>query len=49
MAPSKKEVAKKEVAVVGSNAVAAIDAAQVSSRTLLLSQQKKQSLGSESN
>lgn len=30
MAPSKKEVAKKEVAVVGSNAVAAIDAAQVS-------------------
>lgn len=28
MAPSKKEVAKKEVAVVGSNAVAAIDAAQ---------------------
>lgn len=31
MAPSKKEVAKKEVAVVGSsNAVAVIDAAQVS-------------------
>ncbi|UKZ72216.1 uncharacterized protein TrAtP1_013158 [Trichoderma atroviride] len=28
MAPSKKEVAKKEVAVVGSNAVAAVDAAQ---------------------
>ncbi|KAL9468391.1 hypothetical protein ACSS6W_010085 [Trichoderma asperelloides] len=28
MAPSKKEVAKKEVAAVGSNAVAAIDAAQ---------------------
>ncbi|KAL6892121.1 ribosomal protein L1p/L10e family domain-containing protein [Trichoderma evansii] len=28
MAPSKKEVAKKEVAVVGSNAVATIDAAQ---------------------
>ncbi|KAM0462149.1 hypothetical protein ACHAPV_002345 [Trichoderma viride] len=28
MAPSKKEVAKKEVAVVGSNAVAAIDSAQ---------------------
>lgn len=37
MAPSKKEVAKKEVAAVGSNAVAAIDAAQVSLSDFLFS------------